>query len=108
MTALRAEAPVATAPDRDNHSAVFTALSDPIRRAIVERLAHFGSMNVGDLSAPFTVSAPAISRHLKVLEQAGLVERSVDRQWRVCALLPTALLQARSWFDTVLVANDDN
>ena len=56
MTALRAEAPVATAPDRDNHSAVFTALSDPIRRAIVERLAHFGSMNVGDLSAPFTVS----------------------------------------------------
>ena len=106
MTALRAFETTSAVPDHDQHSAVFTALSDPIRRAIVERLAKNGPMNVGDLSVPFSVSAPAISRHLKVLELAGLVDRAVDRQWRVCTLQIAALVAARSWLDQVLPAND--
>ncbi|MBO0755219.1 MAG: winged helix-turn-helix transcriptional regulator, partial [Bradyrhizobiaceae bacterium] len=61
--------------------AVFAALSDPTRRAIVERLASKGELTVGDIAARFDISAPAISRHLHVLERAGLVERRVNRQW---------------------------
>lgn len=89
-------------PQNDTDSAVFNALSDPIRRAIVERLSANGAMTVGTLSAPFTVSAPAVSRHLKVLEEAGIVSRSVDRQWRVCHLQPDPLQRARRWLDGVV------
>lgn len=91
---------------RDKNSAVFTAISDPHRRAIVERLAKGGPMTVGNLSTPFTISAPAISRHLKVLETAGLVRRTVDRQWRVCQLELTGLRQANAWLEAVLVGED--
>lgn len=88
-------------PGADPGSAVFTALADPTRRAMVQRLARDGAMTVGALSEPFTVSAPAISRHLKVLEGAGLVSRSVDRQWRICSLRLEPLLDARHWLDEV-------
>lgn len=97
---------IPTDPDTDTSSAVFTAIADPIRRAIVERLAANGPMTVGELSAPFAVSAPAISRHLKVLEMARIVNRTVDRQWRVCALQIEGLQDARRWLDTILPAND--
>lgn len=90
----------------DRKSAVFTAISDPIRRAIVERLAENGPMTVGELGAPFKVSAPAISRHLRVLEMANIISRTVDRQWRVCTLHVADLREARRWLDSVLSASD--
>lgn len=62
--------------------ALFAALSDPSRLAIVERLISEGEKTAGELAKPFEVSAPAISRHLGVLEKAGVIERRVDRQWR--------------------------
>ncbi|WP_332716469.1 ArsR/SmtB family transcription factor [Pelagibacterium mangrovi] len=101
--AIGASPPVSV---RDGSSAVFTAIADPHRRAIVERLAKDGPLTVGDLSAPFTISAPAISRHLKVLETAGVLKRTVDRQWRVCQLELDVLRQARAWLETVLVTAD--
>ena len=61
---------------------LFAALSDPSRLAIVERLISEGEKTAGELAEPFAVSAPAISRHLGVLEKAGVIERRVDRQWR--------------------------
>ena len=103
---MRALEAIPALPDHDVNSAVFAAIADPIRRAIVERLAEHGAMTVGELSAPFSVSAPAISRHLKVLETAGIVNRTVDRQWRVCTLDIKGLQQARRWLDGVLPAND--
>ncbi len=63
-------------------SPLFAALSDPSRLAIVERLISEGEKTAGELAEPFSVSAPAISRHLGVLERAGVIERRVDRQWR--------------------------
>lgn len=102
MTAVEAVPARSTQASDERKTAVFTALSDPIRRGIIERLAQTGPMNVGDLSAPFTVSAPAISRHLRVLEAAGIVVRTVDRQWRVCSLEPTELVHVRSWLDGIL------
>src|SRR5215468_11248384 len=76
---------------------VFAALSDPTRRAIVERLARGLELTVGDIAAPFDISSPAISRHLGVLERAGLIERRVDRQWRKIRARPEALLAVESW-----------
>ncbi|MGB6400629.1 MAG: metalloregulator ArsR/SmtB family transcription factor, partial [Bradyrhizobium sp.] len=61
---------------------VFAALADPTRRAIVERLVGSGELSVGDVAAPFAISGPAITRHLQVLERAGLIERRAERQWR--------------------------
>lgn len=78
--------------------AVFAALSDPTRRAIVERLASKGELTVGDIAARFDISAPAISRHLHVLERAGLVERRVNRQWRLVRMRRDALAPIQSWF----------
>jgi DNA-binding transcriptional ArsR family regulator len=78
--------------------AVFSALSDPTRRAIVERLATKGELKVGDIAAPFKISAPAISRHLQVLERAGLIERRVERQWRFVRVRHDALAPVQSWF----------
>lgn len=86
--------------DSDTLSAVFAALSDPTRRAILERLAK-GPASVSDLAAPFDISQPAVSRHLKVLESAGLVTRKPVAQWRPCVLVPGPLKQAADWLRTM-------
>jgi DNA-binding transcriptional ArsR family regulator len=78
--------------------AVFAALADPTRRAILARLAR-GEAVVGDLAEPFAISLPAVSRHLRVLQRARLIERRVDAQWRVCRLNPEPLRDAAQWMD---------
>ena len=78
--------------------ATFAALADPTRRAILARLAR-GDAVVGDLARPFSISLPAVSRHLRVLEHARLIERRVDAQWRVCRLRPQPLRAAASWIE---------
>jgi DNA-binding transcriptional ArsR family regulator len=80
-------------PDLD---AVFSALADPTRRAILSRLAE-GEASVGEIAAPFDMSQPAISKHLKVLERAGLVERGVDEQRRPAKLKADAMGMAAEW-----------
>lgn len=80
----------------DPLSAAFSALADPTRRAILARLAR-GETRVGDLVKPFAISGPAISRHLRVLENARLIERKVDAQWRICRLNPPGLRVADDW-----------
>ena len=77
-------------------TATFSALADPTRRAILQRLAR-GHATVGALAAPFAISLPAISRHLKVLEQANLIQRERDAQWHVCRLGPAPLREAADW-----------
>lgn len=84
----------------DRLSQTFQALADPTRRAIVERLAT-GEATVGELARPFAISAPAISRHLRVLEDAELIDRKVDARWRVCSLRRDRLAAAQSWIDDV-------
>jgi DNA-binding transcriptional ArsR family regulator len=74
----------------------FAALSDPTRRAILSRLAD-GESSVKDLARPFHISAPAITKHLKVLERAGLITRSRDAQWRPCRLNARPLRDAAAW-----------
>jgi DNA-binding transcriptional ArsR family regulator len=76
----------------------FGAMADPIRRGILEHLAR-GPASVGVLATPFSVSAPAISRHLKVLEGADLIVNRRTGKGRVCALLPARLTEARDWLD---------
>src|SRR6202140_3661848 len=76
---------------------LFAALADPTRRAIVERLLAKGELSVGDIAEPFEISTPAISRHLQVLERAGLIERRVERQWRFIRAKPQAFGQMESW-----------
>jgi DNA-binding transcriptional ArsR family regulator len=76
---------------------VFGALSDPIRLAIVERLLREGERSAGEIAEPFPVSKPAISKHLRVLEDAGLIERRVERQWRVCRVRPEAIRAVDDW-----------
>lgn len=76
--------------------ATFAALSDPTRLAILDRLAQ-GEASVNDLAALFPISQPAISRHLKVLETAGLIERRIDGTRRPCRLNPAALTPVRRW-----------
>ena len=80
----------------DTLSAKFAALADPTRRAILARLA-LGETSVGELSKPFEISAPAITKHLKVLEKAGLIARSREAQWRPCRLKPEALKTVDEW-----------
>jgi len=80
----------------DALSTTFAALADPTRRAILARLSR-GDTHVGDLAQPFDISGPAISRHLRVLESAGLIRREVDAQWRVCRLQAPALQLANDW-----------
>ena len=77
-------------------SATFAALADPTRRAILARLSD-GEVTVSELAAPFDMSLPAISRHLKVLEAAGLVARSREAQWRPCRLNVAPLRDADDW-----------
>ena len=74
----------------DPLSATLSALADPTRRAILARLVE-GEATVNELAAPFAISLPAVSRHLKVLEAAGLISRSRSAQWRPCRLEPDAL-----------------
>ena len=78
--------------------AVFAALADPTRRAILARLAD-GEAAVSELASPFQMSQPAISKHLKVLERAGLVAKSVQAQWRRCRLEPEPLREVAGWMD---------
>ena len=78
---------------------VFGALSDPTRLAIVERLLAEGERSAGDIARPFAMSKPAISKHLKVLEDAGLIERRVERQWRLCRVRPEAIRVVDAWLE---------
>ncbi len=80
----------------DHLSATFAALADPTRRAILARLAS-GEISVTELAEPFEISLPAISKHLKVLERAGLIVRSREAQWRPCQLEPRPLKEAADW-----------
>ena len=80
----------------DPLSATFSALADPTRRAIVARLAE-GEATVSELAEPFDISLPAISRHLKVLEGAGLISRGRAAQWRPCRLEAKALQDLDGW-----------
>ncbi|MBO9579693.1 MAG: winged helix-turn-helix transcriptional regulator [Sphingobium sp.] len=80
--------------------AVFAALADPTRRAILARLAA-GDASVNEIAAPFDMSQPAISRHLKVLEHAGLIERQIERQRRPARLKPEALQAAVKWIEEI-------
>jgi DNA-binding transcriptional ArsR family regulator len=82
----------------DALSATFSALSDPTRRAILARLAR-GEATVNELAAPFDISLPAISRHLKVLERARLITREREAQWRRCRLAPEPLQEAGEWVE---------
>ena len=84
---------------RPSVDSVFGALADPTRRAIVERLLARGELSVGAIASPFAISMPAISRHLQVLQRAGLVERRADRQKRLIRARPEALALAQSWLD---------
>src|SRR5262245_55046621 len=84
------------APDR--LSATFAALADPTRRAILARLAT-GERSVTELAEPFEMSLPAVSKHLRVLERAGLIARSRDAQWRPCRLEPAALQGVVDWVE---------
>ena len=77
-------------------SATFSALADPTRRAILARLAH-GEATVNELAEPFEISLPAVSRHLKVLEGAGLISRGREAQWRPCRLEPKRLKAVDDW-----------
>ena len=83
----------------DHLSTTFAALSDPTRRAILARLA-LGETSVKQLSEPFSLSAPTITKHLKVLERAGLITRTRDAQWRPCRLKATPLREVADWVET--------
>ena len=82
----------------DHLSTTFAALADPTRRAILARLAS-GDASVGELARPFDMSLPAISKHLKVLERAGLITRGREAQWRPCRLAPAPLEDVSDWVD---------
>jgi DNA-binding transcriptional ArsR family regulator len=82
----------------DRLSVIFAALADPTRRAILARLTE-GDATVTELAEPFEVSLPAISRHLKVLESAGLISRSRSAQWRMSSLEVAPLVEVTDWMD---------
>jgi DNA-binding transcriptional ArsR family regulator len=82
----------------DRLSATFSALADPTRRAILARLA-LGETSVSELAEPFDMSLPAISKHLKVLERAGLISRGREAQWRPCRIEPGALRDVDKWLE---------
>jgi DNA-binding transcriptional ArsR family regulator len=82
----------------DRLSNTFAALSDPTRRAILARLA-LGQTTVNELAEPFAMSLPAVSKHLKVLERAGLITRGRDAQMRPCKIEATALKEADDWLE---------
>ncbi len=82
----------------DHLSDTFSALADPTRRAILARLA-LGEAPVKELAEPFAMSLPAISKHLKVLEKAGLIAKGREAQWRPCRLKAAPLKQATDWLE---------
>jgi DNA-binding transcriptional ArsR family regulator len=83
----------------DHLSTTFSALADPTRRAILARLAT-GETTVTAIARPFRMSLPAVSRHLKVLERAGLIRRGRDAQWRPCRLKAAPLREVATWVET--------
>jgi len=83
---------------QDQLSNTFAALADPTRRAILARLA-LGESSVTELARPFEMSMPAVSKHLKVLEHAGLIVRGREAQWRPCRLQASPLKMAASWIE---------
>jgi DNA-binding transcriptional ArsR family regulator len=82
----------------DPLSATLSAIADPTRRAILQRLAE-GAATVNEIAEPFDISLPAVSRHLKVLETAGLITRGREAQWRPCQLEPQALKSVDEWLE---------
>jgi DNA-binding transcriptional ArsR family regulator len=82
----------------DQLSSTFAALADPTRRAILARLA-LGESSVTELAEPFRMSMPAVSKHLKVLERAGLIARGREAQWRPCRLEAAPLQSAAQWIE---------
>ncbi|WP_233843155.1 metalloregulator ArsR/SmtB family transcription factor [Dyella sp. 2HG41-7] len=82
----------------DELSSIFSALADPTRRTILARLAH-GEATVGELASPFDMSLPAVSRHLRVLRKARLIQHRIDAQRRVCRINTEPLLRAATWID---------
>ena len=82
----------------DHLSATLSALADPTRRAILARLA-LGDTSVKELAEPFAMSLPAVSKHLKVLEKAGLISRGREAQWRPCRLDPGPLRDVAAWLE---------
>jgi DNA-binding transcriptional ArsR family regulator len=78
---------------------IFGALADPTRFAIVEQLLEKGEMTAGELAEPFDVSRPAISRHLRILEDAGIIERRVERQFRVFRARASGFREIEDWFE---------
>lgn len=82
----------------DRLDTIFSALADPTRRAILARLS-LGTTSVTELAQPFDMSGPAITKHLKVLERAGLVTRSREAQWRPCSLDAKPLKEATDWLE---------
>ena len=91
----------------DRLSTIFAALADPTRRAILARLAD-GDATVSELAEPFAISLPAISRHLKVLENAGLISRSRSAQWRSSRLEAGPLREATAWMERYRRFWDEN
>jgi len=83
----------------DHLSATFAAISDPTRRAILARLASGGETSVTELAKPFDMTLPAVSKHLKVLEHAGLISRGRDAQWRPARLETDRLREAAKWIE---------
>lgn len=84
--------------ETDRLSAIFAALADPTRREMLARLVE-GEASVGELSQPFQMSQPAISKHLKVLERAGLIAKTRDAQWRLCRLEGAPLREVADWME---------
>lgn len=82
----------------DRLSMTFSALADPTRRAILARLA-LGETSVTELAEPFEMTLPAVSRHLKVLQRAGLIARGREAQWRPCRIEPEALRDVDAWLE---------
>ncbi len=82
----------------DPLSDIFAALADPTRRAIIARLAQ-GETSVGELARPFAMSGPAVTKHLKVLQKAGLISRSREAQWRPAKLEPEPLKAVTDWLE---------
>ena len=85
-------------PETDHLSATFAALADPTRRAILARLVQ-GEASVTEIAEPFSMSLPAISKHLKVLERAGLIARGREAQWRPCKLSAGPLKDVAEWVE---------
>jgi DNA-binding transcriptional ArsR family regulator len=93
------------AVDDESLDRAFTALGDPVRRALIARLSR-GEATVNELAEPFAITKQAVSRHIQVLEAAGLITRSRDGQRRPCHLNPAALEALTSWIDEYRLASE--